>query len=179
MSSIIQSAGYSIKVEDEKRLSNEVLDLQNKISEKMLMLQGTVMELQRLSGKHVDFNEGFYKRLEATEKAISDINENIEELLSRLKYVKELLDALKLSQEIADGYKEFVDTRNKKQQFDFGNLISGKIPIPSGIPMPSGTTTISTPNITIGPNAIAKVSQPYSYESLKNSIEKTIRFGDV
>lgn len=123
----ITSSSYEETLE--QKISREILNLQKQIEEKMITIQGVIVNLQRESGKHVDYNDGFYRKVKIADNSLDEVMKSIKNLTEQITYAKEMLEAIKVSQEISEGYK---DSRKQTRN------IMGSIPMSPPVYPPNG-----------------------------------------
>ncbi|MNM23552.1 hypothetical protein D3C76_10680 [compost metagenome] len=90
----------------EQKIAKEIINLQKQIEEKMITVQGVIVNLQRESGKHTDFNDHFYRKVMVTDQSLDEILKSVQSLTEQIAYAKEMIEAIKVSQELSEGFKK-------------------------------------------------------------------------
>jgi hypothetical protein len=111
-----------LKLEKDQEVYNEMKkQIEEKLNEQTIMLQGIIMDLQRKTGKEENFERNLYESINRVSNNINELQKSLTELNERFEYAKEILDGLKVAHELAEGYSEYKDKQNSTSVY--GSLI--------------------------------------------------------
>lgn len=151
--------------------------LEKDLKENLIKLQGTIFELQRVSGKEEEFNTDLYEKLTLVTNSMNDLQKCITHIQEQIAYCVDVLNGLKLSQELTDGFssyqRQFSSHSDYAPGYTYGSTTIGglsNIGVATTQNVISNPTFIGTPTVYASGNVNAISSNISKYAKIDGTI---------
>lgn len=98
--------------------NSKIKETSKELRNKILFMQGLVLDLQRKAGKAEDFDRSIYNDACSVGKYLDNLIEEFSGFKEQIEYTKDIIDSVKVSQELSEGFET-------KLQFDYNTLFNG------------------------------------------------------
>lgn len=108
----------AIKTTEIDSANNKIKEVNTELRNKILFMQGLVLELQRTAGKTENFDRSVYNNTVNAGKYLENLVDELKRFNEQIEYTKDIVDSIKISQELSEGFE-------KPRDYDFSSLNIG------------------------------------------------------